>query len=101
MVLATVVAVDGRIVEVHDQAWEHVAQGHPELADALDEVIDALEHADVIESDPRPGRQRYYRRLVPSGGVWLRVATEFAGPRDRLVTAFEQTQVPHGRRVQL
>ncbi len=97
MVLATVKAIDGRVVEVHEEAWEHVTRGHPELADALDEVIETLKHAYVIEADPRPGRQRYYMRLVPSGRLWLRVVTEFAGPRDRLITAFEQDTVPDGR----
>ena len=97
MVLATVKARDGRIVEVHEEAWEHVMRGHPELTDSLDEVIETLKNADVIEADPRPGRQRYYRRLVPSGRVWLRVVTEFAGSRDLLITAFEQDTVPAGR----
>ena len=83
---------------MHEQAWDHVVKGHPELVEALEEVIYALENAQVIESDPRPGRQRYYLRLNPSGNLWLRVVTEFAGPRDRLVTAFEQTSVPAGRR---
>lgn len=70
---------------------------HPEMADVLDEVLRTLTHADVIEPDPRAGRQRYYRRRT--GSLWLRVVTAFAGESDRFVTAFEQSNPPRGRRV--
>lgn len=86
--------MDGRIVEVHDHAWEHVTVNHPELTDDLDDVLRTMTAAEAIEPDPRPGRQRYYRQR--QGSRWLRVVTVFAGEFDRFVTAFEQSNPPSG-----
>jgi hypothetical protein len=48
------------------------------------------------EPDPRPGRERYFRRGGPER--WIRVVVEFAGQRDRIVTAFPQSNDPTGWR---
>ena len=66
-------------------------QEHAEMADLLDAVVRAIEASEYRENDLRPGRRRCYRRL---GRRWLRIALEFEGDEDRLVTAFLQDNDP-------
>lgn len=70
---------------------------HPEMADELNEVLRAMTDADLIEPDPRPGRQRYYRQLTTTH--WMRAVTAFAGESVGFVTAFVQWNRPRGMRV--
>jgi hypothetical protein len=83
---------DGRTVRLDSGTWNYVLHGHPEMVDYLDGVMDVIRAPDHRETDPRVGRQRYFRRGGPE--IWLRVVTEFAGAVDRVVTAFPQSNDP-------
>lgn len=73
-------------------AWDHVRTRHPSLAESLAEIVLTLENPDYREPDPRPGRERLFRRGGPDD--WLRVVIEFDGEYDRVVTAFPQSADP-------
>jgi hypothetical protein len=69
-----------------------VVHEHPELEGLLADVLDTIAAPDHREPDPRPGRERYFRRHAKRG--WIRVVTEFGGTADRVVTAFLQENPP-------
>jgi hypothetical protein len=73
-------------------AWDHVLRQHPDMVDALKDVVLTIEHPTYREPDVRPGRERLFR---PGGSQgWIRVVTEFQGDIDRVVTAFSQSNDP-------
>jgi hypothetical protein len=84
---------DGRFVRLLPASWEHILSGHPEMEDHLDDVVQTLENPDYREPDPRPGRERFFRRGGPQS--WIRVVIEVDGPFDRVVTAFPQVNEPN------
>jgi len=94
-VVAETLNPEGRIVRLERTTWEHLLRRHPVLEAAADEIMLTIAFPDYREPDPRPGRERYFRRLARFG--WLRVVTEFAGQTDRIVTAFPQANHPHER----
>lgn len=93
---ASATGPDGRAVELKQATWDHVVAGHPELAEHLSDVLETIEHPELREDDPRPGRVRLFRRSGPDR--WLRVVVEFGGESDLVVTAFPQSNDPAGWR---
>jgi hypothetical protein len=87
---------NGRRVVMLAGSWAHILDGHPELRDHLDSVMETVAHPEHQEPDSRPGRGRYFRRGGPER--WIRVVAEFAGRHDRIVTAFPQSNDPAGWR---
>jgi hypothetical protein len=83
---------DGRAVVLERETWRHIVDNHPKMARVLDAVMDTVRLPDHREPDPRAGRERYFRRGGPER--WIRVVTEFDDDRDRVVTAFPQTNEP-------
>ncbi|HVC85948.1 MAG TPA: hypothetical protein VNC40_00830 [Gaiellaceae bacterium] len=88
--LAETATPDGVRVVLYADTWrEHVLDprtGHGELRSHLDSVISAVAAPDHREPDPRPGRERFYRRNVgPSR--WLMVVVSFEEDPARIVTA--------------
>ena len=79
-------------MELRRRTWDHVTERHPELADLLDEVIEAIQHPDYRELDPIFGRVRFVRHMGRRNV--LRVVTEFAGDEDVVITAFLDTRPP-------
>lgn len=65
------------------------------LNDVLKTIDKTIEHPELRQDDPRPGRVRLFRRSGPER--WLRVV-EFGGETDQLVTAFPQSNDPAGWR---
>jgi hypothetical protein len=85
---------DGRVVMLYASTWSHIVAYHPEMEACLEDVLRTVEAPEVRRPDPRPGRERMFSRGGPQ--TWLRVIVEFAGPVDRVVTAFPQTNNPEG-----
>ncbi len=86
----------GRRVVLLGRTWAHILDGHPEMADYLDNVIDTVAHPEHHEPNRRAGRLRYFRRAGPER--WIRVVSELSGDHDRIVTAFPQSNDPAGWR---
>lgn len=85
---------DGRTVVLLVRTWAHILDGHPEMLDHLGSVMETIADPEHREPDPRPGRERYFRRGGPER--WIRVVAEFAGRRDRVVTRLCAVQRPGG-----
>jgi hypothetical protein len=62
------------------------------MADSLTKVLLTIENPTYREPDPRPGRERLFRRGGPE--AWIRVIIEFRGDYDCVVTAFSQVNNP-------
>ena len=86
---------DGREVLLTESAWAHIIRldGHPELESRQSIVLSVVEQPDHREGDPRPGRERFWRRDVgPSR--WLRVIVDFNAEPAVIVTAFSERVDP-------
>lgn len=80
----------------HDHVL-HPRDGHNELATHLDSVLATIGTPDHREPDPRPRRERFYKRDVgPSR--WLMVVVSFEQQPARVVTAlgYGHGRSPHG-----
>ena len=77
-------------------AWDHVRRQHPDMGDALLDIVLTIEHPMYREPDVKPGRERFFRRGGPE--AWIRVVTEFGGDVDRVITAFPQSNDPRPER---
>jgi len=85
----------GRRVVLDVAAWGHIIDEHPELAPHRDAVIATVAKPDHRGSDPRPGRERYWRRgLGPSR--WLMVVVDYGSVPARVVTAYGNRKDPPG-----
>jgi len=95
-ILAEVVDIDGRRVELTDERWQHIlveSDGHPELAGYQAEVMRAVQAPD----ERRPGRQSneqwfFLRNAGPSR--WLQVVVAYDNGRGWIVTAFGRRRDP-------
>lgn len=86
----------GRTVELTHAKWAYVKH-HVEMRGELDLLLTAIRNPDFQESDPRPGRERYWLRThAPFPFSWLRAVVQFEGDVDRVVTAFGQNNEPDG-----
>jgi hypothetical protein len=75
------------------KTWGHIVGDKEDMADHEEAVLRIIDSPDFREDDPRPGRERFFRRGV-GPERWMRVVVEFAGEKDRVVTAFGQTNDP-------
>jgi hypothetical protein len=91
-VVVATVGQDGRAALLFSQSWSHILEGHPEMEDYLETVMEVIEDPEHREPDQRIGRERFFRRTDPES--WMRVVLEMAGPIDRVVTAFPQANPP-------
>jgi hypothetical protein len=91
VVIATV-GQDGRGVLLFSDRWTHILEGHPEMKEHLETVMEVVEDPEHREPDQRIGRERFFRRVGPE--VWMRVVVANAGPIDKVVTAFPQSNPP-------
>jgi hypothetical protein len=86
---------DGQRIVLDQLGWDHVLAEHGEMAPHLADVIEAIKAPDHRRSDPRPGRERYWRRgLGPSR--WLLVVVDFDSSPARVVTAYGNRKDPPG-----
>jgi hypothetical protein len=89
---------DGRTVEFTERSWRHIESVRPELLDDLDALIQAIAKPEHREPDPRPGRERFYRRRVTDRIRWVRVVVDFNREPAVVVTAFIQRKNPTRKR---
>lgn len=88
---------DGRTV-VFDRGTElHLALGRPDLLGESRLVLGVVANPDHREDDPRPGRERFFRRDL-DGRRWLRVVVDFNERPGWVVTALIQNYPPRSRR---
>jgi hypothetical protein len=93
--LAQTVDPDGRTVVLDEEGWEHILHEHAELALYQDEIIATVRAPGHRSTDPRPGRERYYRiGLGPSR--WLFTVVNFNETPARIVTAYGNRKDPPG-----
>lgn len=85
---------DGRSVAFTARSWRHIESVRPELLNELDAIISAISQPDFREPDPRPGRERFYRRHVTDRIRWMRVVVDFNRDPAVIVTAFIQRKNP-------
>lgn len=91
---AAVLDPDGAVVVLSEERWSHIVDGHPELADQLDEVLA------TVESPTRrlPGRDAaeqwfYLEGADPSR--WIKVVVRYeTSDSGRIVTAFPRRSIP-------
>lgn len=92
------------LAELHDQAgrpvlllariWNgKIARDHPELAEHLDSVMNAVRSPDVDEADRLPGRRRFYRRTT-TPSRWLMVVVSYEQEPARIITAMALRKDP-------
>jgi len=94
-VLAQVVDPDGRRVVLDVDGWEHILEEHGEMAAHQAAVITTVSAPHHRRQDPRPGRERYWRRgLGPSR--WLLAVIDFSTDPARIVTAYGNRRNPPG-----
>lgn len=86
---------DGRTVVFTARSWRHIQSVRPELLDELDAIISTISHPDFREADPRPGRERFYRRHVTHRVRWMMVVVDFNKTPAVIVTAFIQRKNPN------
>jgi hypothetical protein len=98
-VLATVIDVDGRAVELTEERWAHIVgaeppgAGHPELAQHLDPVLRAVQAPDHRLAGRRDGEEWFYREGAgPSR--YLKVVVAYDGREGRIITAFGRRSMP-------
>ena len=85
---------DGRRVALTAWTWRHIQSMRPELLNQLDAIVSTISQPDVREPDPRPGRERFYRRHVTDRIRWMRVVVDFNTDPAVIVTAFIQRKTP-------
>jgi len=85
---------DGRIVEFTERSWQHIMAERPQLLDDVDAILAAVAGPDHREDDPKPGRERFYRRRVTDKARWRRVVVDFSEAPAFVVTAFIQRKNP-------
>lgn len=86
---------DGRRVVLDDIGWRHIVEEHKELVADREAVLATVAAPDHRGSDPRPGRERHWRRgLGPSR--WLMVVVDYVSVPARIVTAYGNRKDPPG-----
>jgi hypothetical protein len=94
-ILATVADPDGRPVVLTAAGWRHILTQHREMAPHRDAVLQTVAAPDHRRPDPRPGRERFYRRGAgPSR--WCFVVVDFTVAPARIVTALGTRRDPPG-----
>jgi hypothetical protein len=91
---ATVVDPDGRTVELTEERWRHITDGHPELARLRDEVLGTIRTPSRRQPRPTLGEEWFYREGVgPSR--WLKVVVRYESiERGWIATAFARRRMP-------
>ena len=89
-----VVDPDGRMVELTDERWAHIADGHPELTRSRVEVLETVRTPDQRMAGRAVGEAWFYKQHVgPSR--WLKVVVRYeSSGRGWIVTAFARRRMP-------
>jgi hypothetical protein len=94
-VVAELVDPDSRRVVLDDAGWTHVLIEHAEMSANRDAVLATVTKPQHRRPDPRPSRERFWRRgLGPSR--WLLAVVDFSAQPVRIVTAYRNRKDPPG-----
>lgn len=94
-VLATATDPDGREVVLDEEGWDHVLEDHGEMSAHRGAVMATVARPDDRQPDPRPGRERFYRRgFGPTR--WLVAVVDFNKTPAHIVTAYGLSEAPPG-----
>lgn len=85
---------DGRVVEFTEESWQHIVIERPSRPNDVHQILEAITHPHLRAPDPRPGRERFYRRHQTDKVRWLRVVVDFTQDPAIVVTAFIQRKDP-------
>jgi len=84
---------NGRVVVFDAGSHMHLARRRPWLLDQIDVILETVATPELHAIDPIPGRERFYRRHIGSGG-WLRIVVDFNEQPAWVVTALVQDFEP-------
>ena len=94
-ILADLLDPGGRRVVLDDGGWTHIVDEHAEMAIHRDALLVTVTKPQHRRPDPRPSRERFWRRgLGPSR--WLLVVVDFGVQPARVVTAYGNRKDPPG-----
>lgn len=94
-VLASATDPDGREVVLDEEGWNHMLEDHGEMDAHRGAVMATVARLDDVQSDLRPGRERFYRQgFGPTR--WLFVGVDFNKSPARIVTAYGLSVEPPG-----
>lgn len=83
----------GRTIVLTDERWEHILEGHPEMAGLELAVMRVVESADKECAGNFPGARKFYKRgLGPAR--WLAVVVAYDGMMGKVVTAHPFSKEP-------
>ena len=81
---------DGVEVVLFALVYAKILEEHPAVAD-LDLIDRTIREPDERRPDPRPGRERFFRR---EGDLWVLAVVDFAGVPAIIVTVFSTERAP-------
>lgn len=64
MAVIKVTDVEGYAVVLEDERWQHILEGHPEMAENRDLLVLTMEKPELIYRDPERKEVHYYYRLA-------------------------------------
>lgn len=81
-------------MQLTEERWGHILDGHPELADHGTDVVDTIQVPTRQMAGRQPGEEWFYRADVgPSR--WLKVVVRYDREgRGHVVTAFARRSMP-------
>jgi hypothetical protein len=93
-IIASVLDPDGRSVVLSEARWAHITQGHPELRQHRQSVLEAVEAPSRRLSGRRTREEWFYKADVgPSR--WLKVVVRYeAAGNGWIITAFARRSLP-------
>lgn len=92
-VLASTLDPDGRRVDLTEERWRHIVDGHPELVPYAASVTRAVRQPDRRMAGREDDEEWFYLKGAgPSR--WLKVVVHYEGGRGRIITAFGRRSMP-------
>lgn len=87
--VATTRTPEGHEIVLTAMRWAKIIEGHPEMADHLERILQTVSTPDHREPDPDvAGRERMFLRGGPER--WMRVVIDV----EQIITAFGQSNDP-------
>lgn len=92
MVLFEVIDKSGRRVRLTEKQWMHIIE-HPEMADKIDYIRDAVQNPDKLLQSPRDESVVYYFKYHKNIGEYLLVAVKYLNGDGFIITSFYTTKL--------
>jgi hypothetical protein len=92
-ILAEVLDPDGRRVELTNEGWQHVIDGHPELAPLQADVMRGV-HAPSRRLGGRDPAEEWFYLAGVGPSRWIKMVVVFEGDTGRIITAFPRRAFP-------